>query len=318
LGGYPLGILLEAAQLSDDRETPERLLDALRANMVEALRYSRAAGLPDRHKSVGAAMKGSHDKLGAAAKQLLAHIAVLPGGAGEEMLKELEGLDEVQWKGAERKVRELGLVRWREDRYRMLPPIRAWAQTTLPSDELDAYRLRAARWLAEQAEMWDTMLRPSEERHAFVTEVAEKTGQEVNDVERMLTLMALAAFDQERGNLLVAVDWAYNAQEWPLVAQLVENQHEWQDIRALWAERERNDLLALEAARRVGGRPVQAVALGNLGNVYLQQGRWAEAMECYEKDLAICRELGDRHSEWQTFTNLGNVYRLQGCWAKAI
>gem|GEM_PF-2523063 len=85
LDGYPLGILLEAAQLSDERETPERLLDGLRANMVEALRYSRAAGLPDRHRSVGAAMKSSHDKLGAAAKQLLAHVAVFPGGAKEAL-----------------------------------------------------------------------------------------------------------------------------------------------------------------------------------------------------------------------------------------
>jgi len=99
LGGYPLGILLEAAQLSDERETPERLLDALRANMVEALRYSRSAGLPDRHRSVGAVMKGSHDKLGAAARQLLAHIAVFPDGAGEEMLVALEGLGEAGWKG---------------------------------------------------------------------------------------------------------------------------------------------------------------------------------------------------------------------------
>jgi hypothetical protein len=127
LGGYPLGILLEAAQLSDERETPESLLKALRANMVEALSYAKAAGIREPHKSVGAAMKSSYDRLSAAARQLLAHIAVFPSGASEEMLKDLEGLEEARWKETERELRELGLVRWEQGRYRMLPPIRAWA-----------------------------------------------------------------------------------------------------------------------------------------------------------------------------------------------
>jgi len=318
LDGYPLGILLEAAQLSDERETPERLLDALRANMVEALRYSRAAGLPDRHKSVGAAMKSSYDKLREAAKQLLAHIAVFPGGASEETLVALEGLDEAQWKGAEQEVRDVGLVRWVEGRYRMLPPIRAWAQTTLPADELKAYCLRAARWLAEQAGMWNAMLRPSEERRAYVTEVADETGQKLEDLETSLALSALASFDRERENLLAAVEWAYDAQEWPLVGQVAENQHEWQDIRALWVERERNDLLAVEAARQEDNKRQQGIALGNLGSVYLKEGGWEQAIGSFEKALAVFRELGNRRGEGATLTNLGSVYLQQGRWEEAI
>ena len=322
LGGYPLGILLEAAQLSDERETPEHLLDALRANIVEALRYSRAAGLPDRHKSVGAAMKGSHDKLRAAAKQLLAHIAVFPGGAGEEMLVGLERMDEARWKGAERGVRDVGLVRWREGRYRMLPPIRAWAQTTLPADELDAYRLRAARWLAEQAGMWNTMLRPSKERHAAITEMAQKIGHKVEEVERALTLGTLAAFDQERENLLVAVDWAYNAGQWKLVTKLSGRLFNFFDIRSLWVDWEQVGEKAVEAGKRLNesreAKSALSASLANLGGVYKLQGRWDEAIKCHKESLAILRELGDRHGEGQTLGNLGNVYQLQGRWDEAI
>jgi len=322
LGGYPLGILLEAAQLSDERETPKRLLEALRANMVEALRYSRAAGLPDRHKSVGAAMKGSHDKLGAAARQLLAHIAVFPGGAGEEMLVALEGLDEAGWKGAEREVRELGLVRWEESRYCMLPPIRAWAQTTLPADELDAYRLRAARWLAEQAGMWDTVLTPSEERHAFATEMAEKVGQKSEDLERVLTLTALASFDQERENLLAAVDWVYEAGRWELVTWFFLNLFNFFNTRSLWADWERVGEKAVERGKRFEesreAKLALSASLANLGNVYYLQGRWDEAIEKFEESLRISRELGDRYDEGQTLGNLGNVYSDQGRWKKAI
>jgi tetratricopeptide (TPR) repeat protein len=351
LGGYPLGILLEAAQLSDERETPESLLKALRANMVEALSYAQAAGLPERHKNVGAAMKSSYDRLSAAARQLLAHIAVFPGGAGEEMLKDLEGLEEARWKETERELRELGLVRWEQDRYHMLPPIRAWAQTTLPADELNAYRLRAARWLAKQARMWDAMLTPGEERHAAAAEIAQEVGQKVEDVERVLTLAALASFDRERENLLAAVEWSYKAKDWPLVARLVESQHEWQDIRALWAERERNDLLAVEAAKQEGDKQQQGIARSgpNLGSLCPAGplGRGHRATRKHWKSSAPwgpprrgsdwkpgqpgqrlrpagplgrgqARALGDRHGEAQTLGNLGNVYQLQGRWEEAI
>ena len=318
LDGYPLGILLEAAQLSDERETLERLLDALRANMVEALRYSRAAGLPDRHKSVGAALKGSHDKLAAAAKQLLAHIAVFPGGASDEMLVALEGLDEARWKEAEREVRDVGLVRWTEGRYRMLPPIRAWAQTTLPADELDAYRLRAARWLAEQTEIWDTVLRPSKERRVFVTEMAEKVECEVQDMERALTLGALADFDQERENLLAAVNWAYRVGRWDLVTELSGNLIHFFDIRSLWADWIHCNLLAVTAAEQGGDKWQLGAALDRLGGVYQLQGKGSEAVETYERALAIARELGQRQAEGRSLTNLGTAYRVQGRWDDAI
>jgi tetratricopeptide (TPR) repeat protein len=318
LGGYPLGILLEAAQLSDERETPESLLKALRANMVEALSYAKAAGIREPHKSVGAAMKSSYDRLSAAARQLLAHIAVFPGGAGEEMLKDLEGLEEARWKEAERGLRELGLVRWEQDRYRMLPPIRAWAQTTLPADELNAYRLRAARWLAEQARMWNAMLTPGEERRAAAAKIAQEMGRKVEDVERALTLAALASFDRERENLLAAVEWAYNGQDWPLVVRLAGNLAGFFNLRALWDDWVWTHERALEAARRAGDCHGEGATLTNLGSVYAQQGRWKEAIACYEKDLEICRELGDRHGEAQTLGNLGNVYLQQGCWEEAI
>jgi tetratricopeptide (TPR) repeat protein len=318
LGGYPLGILLEAAQLSDERETPESLLKALRANMVEALSYAQAAGLPERHKSVGAAMKSSYDRLSAAARQLLAHIAVFPGGASEKMLKDLEGLEEARWKEAERELRELGLVRWEQGRYRMLPPIRAWAQTTLPADELNVYRLRAARWLAEHAKMWNAMLTPGEKRRAAAPKTAQEVGQKVEEVESEVMLEALKVFARERENLLAAVDWAYNDQDWPLVVRLAGNLAGFFNLRALWDDWVWTHERALEAARRAGDRHGEGATLNNLGNVYAQQGRWEEAIVCYEKALETFRELRNRQGEGQTLMGLGSVYLQQGRWEEAI
>jgi tetratricopeptide (TPR) repeat protein len=62
----------------------------------------------------------------------------------------------------------------------------------------------------------------------------------------------------------------------------------------------------------------EGVALTNLGNVYLQQGRWDDAIACYEDSLKVFRALGDRHGEGQTLMGLGNVYGQQGRWADAI
>jgi len=52
--------------------------------------------------------------------------------------------------------------------------------------------------------------------------------------------------------------------------------------------------------------------------VYADQGRWNEAIACYEKDLAICRELGDRHGEGKTLGNMANIYAQQGKLEKAL
>ncbi|MGB9873099.1 MAG: CHAT domain-containing protein, partial [Anaerolineae bacterium] len=169
--GYPLAILLEAAQLSDERETPEGLLSKLRADMAQALAYAQAADLPKRHKSVGAALKGAYDRLGATAQQLLAHLALFPGGAEEELLQELEGLSEEGWREAEEPLRRFRLATWEEGRYRMLAPIRAWALTTLLEDERRAYGHRAAQALNERAGRWNALLTPGEERRAAAQEV---------------------------------------------------------------------------------------------------------------------------------------------------
>ncbi len=46
----------------------------------------------------------------------------------------------------------------------------------------------------------------------------------------------------------------------------------------------------------------------NLGSVYNNQGKWAEAIACYEQSLETKRQLGDRHGVGQTLMNLGVVH----------
>ncbi len=205
--------------------------------------------------------------------------------------------------------------------YRLQELARAQAELLLrqvPEEDVAPARVRAAYVLADLARVANNNLTPGDERRAFAEQQARAAGRSVEEVEQALVQAALAAFDLERENLLAAVEWAFAAEEWDLVVPLATSQHEWQGIRSLWAEWERNDLRAVEAARRAGDRHGEGQTLGNLGNVYLQQGRWAEAIACYEQSLDVFRALGDRYGEGTTLMNLGSVYLQQGRWAEAI
>lgn len=65
---------------------------------------------------------------------------------------------------------------------------------------------------------------------------------------------------------------------------------------------------ALQAARQLGRRDWEGIALGNLGRAYAELGETRRAIEFYEQDLAIAREIGDRRGESQTLGNLGLAY----------
>jgi len=64
-------------------------------------------------------------------------------------------------------------------------------------------------------------------------------------------------------------------------------------------------------------RHIKGLTLGNLGNVYQAQGRWDQAIECYQESLRIFRELGDRDGEQRTIGNQGELYLKQGQWQEA-
>jgi tetratricopeptide (TPR) repeat protein len=58
--------------------------------------------------------------------------------------------------------------------------------------------------------------------------------------------------------------------------------------------------------------------MNNLGNVYKDQGKWEEAIDCYQQSLEIFRAIGDHHGIAQTIGNLGNLYQAQGKCEEAI
>eukprot|EP01051_Picozoa_sp_SAG22_P002448 SAG22_NODE_109_length_19706_cov_464.723772_13_plen_322_part_01 len=74
----------------------------------------------------------------------------------------------------------------------------------------------------------------------------------------------------------------------------------------------------LAEARALGHKQAEDIFLGNLGTVYNNLGRQAEAIDHHTQALAISREIGDRRGEGTDLGNLGIAYRSLGRQAEAI
>jgi tetratricopeptide (TPR) repeat protein len=89
-------------------------------------------------------------------------------------------------------------------------------------------------------------------------------------------------------------------------------------LRSHWRDVARANLAAVEAARRVGSRPAEAVALCDLGIAYHRLGRDHDARACHERGVAICRGLAGRAVEARHLTSLGTVLTALGRYDQAL
>ena len=136
-------------------------------------------------------------------------------------------------------------------------------------------------------------------------------------------LEGLRLFDRNRVHIEAGQAWAAEhaasdeaaallAQLYPLRApnMLELRQHPRERIR--WME------ASAQAARKLGNRKDEGLALGNLGNAYADLGETRRAIEYYEQVLAIAREAGDRRTEGNALGNLGAAYADLGETRRAI
>jgi tetratricopeptide (TPR) repeat protein len=193
-------------------------------------------------------------------------------------------------------------------RYRFHDLLRLFARERLAHDESDdaepAARLRALAWYARMAAIMDALHAPQGLRRPDLPDVDPA--------------MALHWFEAERLSLVAAVQAAFDARLWQLTCQLAESLVNFFGLRGYWKDWQHTQELALRAAGQAADRAAEGRALNNLGNAYQQQSRWDQAIDCFDRGLAISRELGDRHMEAETLSNLGNGYARQRRWDQAI
>jgi DNA-binding SARP family transcriptional activator/Tfp pilus assembly protein PilF len=77
-------------------------------------------------------------------------------------------------------------------------------------------------------------------------------------------------------------------------------------------------LSALDAARSLDDRAVQAIACRMLGGCYRDLGRYDEARACLWPALELSRELGEHSGEAIAYLGLSSIFELQGRYAEAL
>jgi tetratricopeptide (TPR) repeat protein len=186
-------------------------------------------------------------------------------------------------------------------RYRQHDLMRDFARGGLTEAERDAAALRHARHYLDVLSGADNLYK--------------KGGES--------TLLGLALFDLERGNIDAGQTWAAaHAEKNREAAQLCSSypnrgvymlglrQHPRDRIR--WRES------AVAAARTLADRKAEVAHLGNLGTAYYSLGECLRAIEYYEKALAIAREIGDQRAEENALGSLGIAYASLGEDLRAI
>jgi tetratricopeptide (TPR) repeat protein len=287
-GGLPLAVQIIGALLAEDPARPPSALVAdLSGARLDELTYADTA--------VRAAFDLSHDRLEAGVARLFRLLPVNPGpDLSTEAAGVLAGLDAAE---ARRGLEALARAHFLErgatyGRWRMHDLVRLYADRCGPAERADALDRLLAYYLATTRAA-AAHLDP---------EVRDPASAEFADRDR-----ALAWLDAEFPNL-AAAGHGSDAMACGLSS-------------ALWAylqwRRRYSDSIALatiarDAARRLGDRRGEALALDALGTALRLVRRFEEGLAAHESALAIFRELGDRRNEATALNNLGLGWRHVG------
>ena len=120
---------------------------------------------------------------------------------------------------------------------------------------------------------------------------------------------ALAWARAERTSLLACLDQATAAGQHARVIALTAALEGLLRHDGPWDEAITRHATAVQAARQLGDRPGEALALSNLGDVRQLAGDYPGAARDLQEALGICRDLGDRPGQALALTSLGNTQR---------
>jgi len=75
---------------------------------------------------------------------------------------------------------------------------------------------------------------------------------------------------------------------------------------------------ALTIREQMKDKKGMAATLNRMGLVYQQESEYNQALDCFSKDLALCEEIGDKEGKASAYNNIGLVYLRQGKYPKAL
>ena len=288
LGNMPLGIEIIAPKAKG--LSLSVLLDDVRKSIDNV-----AADRPDlkpRQRRLVACFDLSHNPLSEPAKSLFRRMSVFAAGAAGFMFEPVCGIED--WQKSATELVDHWLVRFGDNRYSMLPPLRRYARDKLTAaGEKDRHEEQFARYFDGLASTIHEKLDSAE------------GGQWV----------AVAA--AERANLLAAQRWFLERDKWDEASGMADSLDQAFDRAGSWAAR--GDLYAplRKYAGEKGNKPALAAILHQLGMLAQRQGDRAKAHVLYDQSIAIERELGDKAGIAKSLHQLGRLAQDQGDYTEA-
>jgi tetratricopeptide (TPR) repeat protein len=301
-GGLPLALQITAALLVADRALSAAELAgelAAEPRSLQLLRYDD--GSEDGAPSVAAAFELSYRRLEGIAARLFRLLPVAPGpDVSTAAAAVLADLPVREVRGVLAGLAQAHLaetVPGAGGRWRMHDLMRLYAQQLsdahADADGREQARDRLLDYYITMADAADDHLRAL----PGMTTPADFTGRDD----------ALDWLDAERLNLVDAVSMAATTGRNqaavrlpPMLAVYLDWRRRFDDWQAIFA-------VSVGAARRIGDRHSEAIALGNLGNALINLRRFEEAITALQDSAALCRKTDDRENEGSALDNLGSA-----------
>ncbi|MEV0176103.1 tetratricopeptide repeat protein [Streptomyces sp. NPDC050803] len=123
---------------------------------------------------------------------------------------------------------------------------------------------------------------------------------------------ATAWVESERTNLIAAGVHAADAGRPAYTGHLAAALNHYLDVHAHHQDARTLHAQAVQACRRAGDRSGEARALTDLGRLKSHEGRYAEALDDFERALDLYRATGERAGEARVLNHLGDLHRRQG------
>ncbi len=322
-GRLPLGIRIAGATLKMSAGESKSLGSYHDQLAEEEMRISKleneeAEQTYPSYKRVRASFNLSYRALTAELPKLLRCLGALPGiDFGLALAATVMETKEAEVEEALSRLIEAQMLELSRSRYQFHELIRQFAREKLAPEEQEKVQARALRWYCEYAGYWALCLDLGECRQ-LAQSIAPEIEQSAEELEKILPLIALHWFEQERGNWLAIAHCLHETENWSQLVELGFSLMKFLDAFARGPHWERVVQLALDAAGHLDDPHREALTLNNLGKIYRYQTRWNQAIGCYQQSLSIFRELGERDAESQILIDLGKIYDNQSLWGEAI
>jgi len=335
LDGIPLAIELAAARTSalSVAQIAERLQDGFRL-----LSHGARTALP-RHQTLQATMDWSYALLTEPEQLLFQRLAVFAGGFGLEAAENVCAGDRLQsdqildlLTGLVEKSLALVHEHHGQMRYRMLEPIRQYAQERLAQSGAAAtVQGRHVQYFLRLAQQIEPRLLGSEQQHGLDELEAEHANllaalawAAEHDPESALKLSnALGWFSERRGYLAEGQEWFKRtiAQSPATLAEFRGEAYVHAGGISCWQGDYQHAVAltqkGMHLCEQSGNQRWLGMAVSNLGAVAAYRGELARAIPLIEQGLSMGKELGDDDLVWRSLADLGVVALLHGDYERA-